>query len=179
MHLFWLAVCAPALFIEDEDRRFGDSPRRDVELALIWKLAPAPRTIVEGVEPPEEGLRLFGWNSVDGQPCAADVAYRKTGLCQQCTDLMAERSRRNDGEKVPNRESVELVKTISRPGFEVRRIPASESPVQEAPGIVDAIEVRDLTMQGVGFEWDDLGQTPSAAGVDDCQLPSPFLDDPI
>jgi len=70
------------LFIEDEDRCFGDSPRGNVELIIFWKLAPPSRTIIECIEPTNQSLAPVSRDRVDGSPGTADVAYRKTGLRQ-------------------------------------------------------------------------------------------------
>lgn len=70
-----LRISAPAIFVEDENRRFGESSWRDVDLPFFGQLRPDPRPIVEGIEPTDESLTLPGWYCSDGPPCAADIAH--------------------------------------------------------------------------------------------------------
>ena len=55
-----LVASAPSFVVEDEDRRFGDCPRRDVELSFAWEPTPNSRTIVERIEPTDQRFAVFG-----------------------------------------------------------------------------------------------------------------------
>jgi hypothetical protein len=80
-----------ALLIEDENRGFCSSTRRDFELVIIGELSPFSGAIVERIKPATQRLALPGWNGINGSPCAADVAYRQTGLRDQCVNPVSKR----------------------------------------------------------------------------------------
>jgi hypothetical protein len=69
------SASTPPFFVEDEDRRLGDGPRRDVELAFFRELAPDSRAIVQGIEPTDQGFAPFSWHRVNRPPRAADVVH--------------------------------------------------------------------------------------------------------
>ena len=83
----------PAFFVEDENRRFRNGTRCDVELVIVWKHSPFSRAIIQCVEPTTQRLAVPGWYGINGSPCAADVSHRKTGLCEQRVDSVSERPR--------------------------------------------------------------------------------------